>query len=476
VSANATEDDSKYAKNEYNRLDGPIGSRYNTSGAGSGRAGGVHADRVAVESGCGLGACAQSVREEENMPGPGYYWIGSEEEQEVVDLIRSRYLFRYGDEKDPAFKHRVKSLEEEVAARFAVKYALAVSSGTSALITAMSAAGIGPGDEVIVPGYTFIASMSSVIICNAVPVLAEVDESLTLDPQDVARKITKHTRAIVPVHMIGNPCDLDALRAVADKHGLPIIEDTAQAFGGKYKGKRLGTIGLIGTYSFNIFKTINAGDGGMVVTDNEELYRKAFGYHDQGHLPLRTGVEVGSRSVIGQNFRMTELSAAVLLAQFRKLDAIIDRLRSLKRRFKEQLQGLDGLSFRRINDPEGECGTILTVFFPDKKSADAVAEKLNTTTVAHSGWHVYNNMENILNMRMINPKNNPLTHPAYKGKARYAKGMLPQTDRLLERAINISVGVVDRGLGSAFGINLDSSDSEVDRQAETFRAAVKQVL
>ncbi|MBN1838064.1 MAG: DegT/DnrJ/EryC1/StrS family aminotransferase, partial [Spirochaetales bacterium] len=341
------------------------------------------------------------------MPGPGYYWMGREEEEEIVELIRARYLFRYGDEKDPAFKHRVKSLEEEVAGKFGVRYALALSSGTAALITAMAAAGIGPGDEVIVPGYTFIASMSSVIFCNAVPVLAEVDESLTLDPADVERRITKHTRAILPVHMIGNPCDLDSLKAIADRHKLLLIEDTAQAFGGTYKGRRLGTVGLIGTYSFNIFKTINAGDGGMVVTDDEELYKRAFGYHDQGHLPLRTGVEVGNRSVIGQNFRMTELTAAVLLAQFRKLGAIIERLRALKARFKGQISDLPGLSFRRLNDPAGECGTILTVFLPDKKSADAVAKTLGTLTVAHSGWHVYNNMENILNMNTINPKNNP---------------------------------------------------------------------
>jgi dTDP-4-amino-4,6-dideoxygalactose transaminase len=410
------------------------------------------------------------------MAGPGYYWIGKEEEQELVDLIRARYLFRYGEETDPAFKHRVKTLEEEVAAGFGARYALAVSSGTAALITALSAAGIGPGDEVIVPGYTFIASMSSVVLCGAVPVLAEVDESLTLDPADVERKISAHTRAILPVHMIGNPCDLGRLREIARKRRLMLIEDTAQAFGGSYKGKRLGTLGLLGTYSFNIFKTINAGDGGMVVTDDENLYKRAFGYHDQGHLPLRLGVEVGSRSVIGQNFRMTELNAAVLLAQFRKLERILGRLRTLKKRFKEQIQGLPDLSFRRINDPEGECGTILTVFLPDKRSADAVAQKLSTTTVAHSGWHVYNNMENILNMSTINPKNNPLAHPAYKGKAHYRKGMLPQTDGLLERAINISVGVVDRGLGSAFGVNLESTDEEVDRQAEAFRAAVKQVL
>ena len=410
------------------------------------------------------------------MPGPGYYWIGKEEEEEVINLIRSRYLFRYGDPKDPAFKHRVKTLEEEVAQKFGVKYALALSSGTSALITAMSAAGIGPGDEVIVPGYTFIASMSSVIFCNAVPVLAEVDSSLTLDPDDVEARITPYTRAILAVHMIGNPCDLDRLGRIAKKHKLLLIEDAAQAFGGIYRGKRLGTIGQIGTYSFNIFKTINAGDGGMVVTDDEDLYQKAFGYHDQGHLPLRMGVEVGKRSVIGQNFRMTELSAAVLLAQFRKLDRLIARLTALKSRFKKQIQGLKGVEFRKLNDAEGECHTLCTVFLPDRKSADAAAEKLGTTTVAHSGWHVYNNMENILGMKTINPKNNPVKHPFYKGKAEYRKGMLPKTDALLERAINISVGVVDRGLGSAFGINMDSSDEEVDKQAATFRQTVEQIV
>ena len=187
------------------------------------------------------------------MPGPGFEWIGKEEEKEVLEVLRSRWLFRYGDEKDPVFKRKVKTLEEMVEKGFGTKHALAVTSGTAALITALSALGIGPGDEVIVPGYTFIASMSSVIIARAVPVLAEVDESLTLDPADVERKITPRTRAIMAVHMLGNACNLDALQEIAKRRGLILIEDAAQAFGGSWKGKRLGTIGRIGTYSFNIF-------------------------------------------------------------------------------------------------------------------------------------------------------------------------------------------------------------------------------
>ena len=410
------------------------------------------------------------------MPGPGFEWIGKEEEQEVLDVLRATWLFRYGDEKDPHFKHKVVTLEEEVCKKFGTKHALAVTSGTSALIVALSAVGVGPGDEVIVPGYTFIASMSSIIIARAIPVLAEVDESLTLDPADVEKRITPHTKAIMAVHMLGNACDLEKLQAIAKKHKLVLIEDTAQAFGASYKGKRLGTIGEIGTYSFNIFKTINAGDGGLVVTDDDDLYYRAFGYHDQGHFPLRMGVEIGHRSIVGQNFRMNELTGAFVLAQFRKTDLILEQLRRIKARFKAQIADLKGLEFRRITDPEGECATLLTVFLPDKQIADAVAKKLNTLTVAHSGWHVYNNMEQILGKKTITPEGCPFTCPYYKGEVNYEKGMLPKTDNLLERAINISVGVIDRGLGSAFGIHPHSSDAEIDQKAAEFRKAIQEYI
>ncbi len=410
------------------------------------------------------------------MPGPGFEWIGKEEEEQVLEVLRGRWLFRYGDEKDPSFKRKTKTLEEEVSRAFGVKYALAVTSGTAALITALSAAGIGPGDEVIVPGYTFIASMSSVISARAVPVLAEVDESLTLDPADVERRITPRTKAIMPVHMLGNAADLDRIMAVAKKHKVMVIEDTAQAFGGTWHGKRLGTIGKIGTYSFNIFKTINAGDGGMVVTDDQELYFRAFGFHDQGHFPLRSGVEIGNRSIVGQNYRMNEITAAVLVAQFRRLGVIIERLKEIKTRFKGLIQDIPGLQFRRINDPAGECFTLLTVFLPDRKSADEVARRLNTLTVSHSGWHVYNNMEQILGKKMITPQGCPFNCRCYPDHTRYEKGMLPQTDRLLERAINISIGVVDRGLGAAFGIHPHSSEAEIEQKAQEFRQALKGVV
>lgn len=407
------------------------------------------------------------------MPGPGFEWIGKEEEEEVLDVLRGQWLFRYGDEKDPAFKRKVKSLEEMVEEKFHVRHALAVTSGTSALITALSALGIGPGDEVIVPGYTFIASISSIIIARAVPVLAEIDESLTLDPADVERKITPRTRAIMAVHMLGNSCNLDAIRKIAEKHKLLLIEDSAQAFGGRYKGKHLGTIGDIGIYSFNIFKTINAGDGGMVVTDDDELYIRAFGYHDQGHFPSRSGVEIGNRSIIGQNYRMNELTGAVLLAQVRKLDLILGRLREIKTQFKAAIEEAPGIAFRKLNDPAGECCTLLTVMLPSKAIAEGTAKALGTATVDKSGWHVYNNMEQILGKKMITEHGCPYKCECYPCALDYKKGMLPRTDDILSRSINISVGVVDKGLGAGFGIHPHSSEAEIEQKAKEFIAAVK---
>jgi dTDP-4-amino-4,6-dideoxygalactose transaminase len=409
------------------------------------------------------------------MPGPGYYWSGEEEEREVLEVIRGGHLFRYGSPDDPSFKHKVIDLEESVKAQFGVNYALAVSSGTAALVVSMVAAGIGPGDEVICPGYTFIASMSAIIFTGAVPVLAEIDDSLTLDPRDVEKKISPKTKAILAVHMIGNPCDLDDLKAIAKKHKLLLIEDAAQAFGGRYKGKALGTIGDIGIYSFNIYKTINAGDGGMVVTNNEEMYNTAFSYHDQGHMPLRMGIEIGKRSIIGLNFRMNELTGAYVLAQFRKLDHLLAGLHRVKDAYKKRLENKPGIAFRRLNDPAGECATLLTVLLPSKEIAAKVCAELGTKTVSQSGWHVYNLMEQILEKKQLNA-GPPYRSTEFPTDVEYHAGMLPKTDDLLSRAINISIGVIDAGLGSGFGVNPHSTEEEIAEKAEKFIAAVAKHL
>ncbi len=390
------------------------------------------------------------------MPGPGSQWIGKEELAELMDVMESGYLFRYGNLEDPNFKHKVYTFEQEFAAHCGARYALATSSGSGALVAALKAIGIRPGDEVIVPAYTFVATYSSIIFAGGVPVLAEIDESLGIDPADIEHRITAQTKAIMPVHMLGNPCDMDAIIEVAGRHGLVVIEDACQANGGSYRGRKLGTIGQIGAFSLNIYKTMTAGDGGMVVTDDVDLYKLAFGFHDQGHAPLRSGVEVGKRSVLGMNFRMNELTGALALAQLRKLDRIVATLHEKKKKFKDLIAGAGGFKFRVLNDPDGECATLCTVLFDDPGKAARVAERLGTTTVDRSGWHVYANMEHF--NRYLKEKGFPS-----------GKGAFPRTDDILSRAINLSVGVVDAGLGAAFGINIDATDEEIVRAAERFR-------
>jgi len=413
------------------------------------------------------------------MPGPGMELIGEEEKKELLEVIESGYLFRYGSPDDPAFKAKVYTLEQEVTKFIGVKYGVAVNSGTSALQVALGGLGVGPGDEVIVPGYTFIGCLSSIIYSRAIPILAESDQTLNLDPKDVRKKITPRTKAILAVHMLGNPARMDELMAIAKEHNLILIEDAAQAFGASYKGKMLGSMGDGAIYSFNIFKTITGGDGGMAVTNDETTYRRFFGLHDQGHSPHRMGVEVGKRPFVGLDFRMTELTAAVILAQLRKIDFIKSHLHANKNRFKKAIADLPGLEFREITDPEGECATLLTVFLPNEEIARQVAADLGTKVVAESGWHVYANMEHILDQRTITPEKCPFTCPFYKekgGDAKYWKGMLPQTDALLARTINISIGVSDPGLGSAFGVTMSDGFEVVDDRIERFRRVAGKYL
>lgn len=393
--------------------------------------------------------------------GPGSFVFGEAEKKELLEVVEGWYLFRYGDENTDGYTHKVVDFENTLKDVMGAKYAVATNSGTSSLLASLVALGIGAGDEVIVPGYTFIASISSIMLMGAIPVLAEIDESLTMDPTKIEALITPKTKAIMPVHMLGNPCQLDKICEIAKKHNLFVIEDCCQAVGASYKGKRCGTIGDIGAFSLNIFKTISSGDGGAVITNNDTYYERAFGYHDQGHKPNRTGVEIGNRSFIGMNMRMNELTGAVALAQTRRLDEILGTLRAKKAKLKGLLAGLPHISFRTIND-EGECATLLTILFDTKELAEKFCEKTGGRPIAYSGWHVYNNMEQVLNKLM------PVKTMNVNDRT-YAKHMLPQTDSILDRAVNISVGVVDKGLGSGYGINITSTDEEIEAVANNIK-------
>ncbi len=396
------------------------------------------------------------------MPGPGAFWIGQEELKEVLDVMESGHLSRYGDINDPRFKQKVLTFERDFAKYSGVKCCQATNGGTSALMIALRTLDIGPGDEVIIPTYGFVASYGATIFLGAVPVLAEIDESLTLDPGDIERRITPRTKAIMPIHVLGNPCRMDEILRVAAKHGLRMVEDGCQACGASYRGRKVGTFGDIGAFSLNFFKTITAGDGGMLITDHDEYYRKAFGMQDQGYKRKEGGLSIEPPSILGLNFRINELTGAVALAQLRKLDRITATLRAKKSRLKQKIMGAKGVCFRTIHDAEGECGTLLTVIFQDTDRAARVARKLGTDTVDHSGWHVYSNMD------YLNRHLEKLGRP-------HGLGAFPRTDDILRRSINLSVGVVDPGLGAGFGININSTDEEIDQVAARFCQACDEV-
>jgi len=394
------------------------------------------------------------------MPGPGAYWFANEEKEAVMEVMNSGYLFRYGDKDDPKFLHKVLTLEKEFASYCGTSYALATSSGTSSLLVSLIALGLQPGDEVIVPAYTFVASYSACIFAGLVPVLAEIDESLSLDPDDIEHRITPRTRAIMPVHMLGSSCDMDRIMSIANKHNLLVLEDCCQAAGASYKGRKVGSIGHMGAFSLNVFKTINSGDGGLVVTNDHSLYENAFGVHDQGHKPSRLGVEVGTRSILGLNFRINELTAAVALAQLAKLDKIVTTLREKKKKLMALISEANGFKFRILNDPDGDAATLCTIIFDTREQALKVCKGLGSKTIDQSGWHVYANMEHVLK------------HLKEIGQP-HLKGSYPRTDDILTRTMNISIGVVDGGLGAGWGININSTDAEIEAAAKQFLEVCK---
>jgi dTDP-4-amino-4,6-dideoxygalactose transaminase len=411
------------------------------------------------------------------MPGPGVELIGAEEIEQVLEVLNSRFLSRYGPAEDPAFGAKVHKVEQEIAAMAGVRHGLGLSGGGSAALwIALLGLGVGPGDEVIVPGFTFVASISAIVYARARPVLAEVDDTFCLDPADVEARITPRTRAIIVVHMLGAPARMRELKAVADRHGIPIIEDCAQAFGASYHGRFLGGIGAVGCYSFNEFKTITCGDGGMVVTDDEGLYNRCFAMHDQGHAPYRLESRYADRPFLGMNFRMTELSGAVLLAQLRKVDVIRDHLQANKAIVKEIVGEVPGVEFRRLTDERGDLATHLVVTLPTAELAKAIADEVGSITLAESGWHVYSRMDHVMNMRTVSDRGCPYDCACTDDRRpEYAPGALPQTDDLLERSISIGIGVRDMNL-APYGIRMRDGGDEARALGEEFSEVARRHL
>ena len=251
---------------------------------------------------------------------PGFERFGEAEKKSVQEVLDTGVLMRYGFDAMRSGHWKAREMEAALAARMQARHAHLVSSGTAALTVALASAGIGAGDQVILPTFTFVASFEAVLSLGAIPVLCDIDDTLTLDPRAVEAAIGPRTRAIMPVHMCGSMADLDALKALADTHGLLLIEDACQAIGGSYRGRPLGSIGHIGCFSFDFVKTVTCGEGGGLITDDPEIYEKAQAYSDHGHDHLGADRGAEKHPFLGYNYRISELHAAVGLAQLGRLD------------------------------------------------------------------------------------------------------------------------------------------------------------
>jgi len=379
---------------------------------------------------------------------PGYEVIGQEEKDELLDVLSRNILSRYGFDAQRKGIYKVQQFEKEFADYCGVKHALAVSSGSAAIKVALTALGIGPGDEVISQGFTFVATWESILETGAVPVFAEIDETLCLDPKDIARKITPRTKAIIPVHMCGAQARITDIVAIADKHGLAILEDTAQSCGGRFKGKALGSFGKIGTFSFDSVKTITTGEGGMIITNDTDLYPRASEYHDHGHdhnPAVPRGLE--KRNFIGFNYRMMELQGAMGLAQLRKLDnVILTKQRENKVRLKDALSRIKGITFRDIPDPSGDIATFVMFFFPTAEMADKFnavmgKEGAGATSWYKNDWHYYERWEHLLEGKSAISTGYPFKTESGGKRCDYEKLSLPKTADILSRCLTIGINI-----------------------------------
>ncbi|NCT93193.1 MAG: DegT/DnrJ/EryC1/StrS family aminotransferase [Chitinophagaceae bacterium] len=322
---------------------------------------------------------------------PGFEFFGAEERKEVNDVLETGILMRYGFDGPRKGIWKAQELEKAITEVFGCQYAQLTSSGTAALTTAMAALGIGAGDEVIMPAFTFVASFEAVLSVGAVPVLVDIDETLTLNPAAVRAAITPRTKCIMPVHMCGSMADMDALQVICKEHKLILLEDACQSIGGTYKGKALGTIGDAGTFSFDFVKTITCAEGGVVMTNSEDVYIKSDGYTDHGH--DHKGADRGAdlHPFLGYNFRISELHAAVGLAQIRKLDTFLAIQRKHHQLLRSYLEQIPGISFRVVPDPAGDSCTFLSWFLPSEAQATAVVAGLKEAGILPGNFYWFAN-------------------------------------------------------------------------------------
>jgi 8-amino-3,8-dideoxy-alpha-D-manno-octulosonate transaminase len=383
---------------------------------------------------------------------PGVHHMDDEEAQAALRVIQSRSLFRY---YGVDLQGEVEAFESEFARFLGVSHALAVASGTGALHVALSALGVGPGQEIILPAYLWVSVVAAVVNLGAIPVVADIDQTFCLDPADVQRRITPRTRGIIAVHMSGAPADAPALLKIARDHGLFLLEDCAQCNGGSIEGKKVGTFGDMGIFSFQMNKNMSSGDGGCVVTNDQRLYHRAVACHDTGYARDQNGRAIFDDLDLclwGRGYRLDELRAAILRVQLKKLPTITAHMRRSKYRIRHELEGYPQLQLRRIVDPDGDTGCFLIVTFEEVATTTRVNQALraegivtspqgvNNVVMTNWGLHIYFNIVSLVNKTSIDKSGFPWKLVENQGSnPSYAKGTCPVADSLFERSILLAI-------------------------------------
>ncbi len=379
---------------------------------------------------------------------PGFEIFGDEEKREILDVLETGVLFRYefNDQRQGIFK--VREFEEKFARYCGADFAQAVTSGTAALKVALMALGVGPGDEVITQGFTFVATWEAVLDVGAIPIFTEVDKTLNMDPHDLEKKITPKTKCIIPVHMLGGQARIEQILSIANKHDIPVLEDTAQAAGARINGQHLGSFGACGTFSFDSVKTMTTGEGGMIITKDQELWRAMSEYQDHGHdHKVNPGARGGEgRRFIGFNYRMMELQGAIGLAQLAKLDSIVEAQQANKARLKELASTIPGVEFRQLLDEKGDSASFFAFILQDKEHCLRVAETLSNEgegaiNFSENSWHYYPEWEHLLEGKTLTQSGYPFTHPGGKRRVIYDKQLLPQSTAILERTLVYPISI-----------------------------------
>lgn len=372
---------------------------------------------------------------------PGFEIFGDEERKEVSEVLETGVLFRYGFDQARNNHWKAGTFEKELAEKIGVGYCHLCSSGTAALSIALAACGVGVGDEVIVPPFTFVATVEGVMSAGAVPVFADIDETLCLDPESLEKALTPRTKAVLVVHMCGSMAEIGRIRDFCEKKGVILMEDACQALGGAFHGKFLGTFGKVGCFSFDAVKTVTCGEGGCVVTDDPKIYEIADAYADHGHDHVGSDRGAEGHVIMGLNFRISELNAAVGLAQLRKLDRILEIQRAHKTKLKKALGQIPNLEFRKIPDEKGDSATFLSFLLPEASIAAKVSGELAAAGVDgcfywyHNNWHYIRQWDHIRGVKSAAPL--PLT--LFKTRPDYENLNLAQSDGIMSRTISMLI-------------------------------------